>query len=355
LSKFRYLSFNDRAIVSSLNNKQPIVNSLINRGSSIDILDLNNKDRYALEKLQIKYLEELKYFDLTKVLKLKNYGNITYNRLLKIQNDLKQIQGFNESKTIKIIYELNSEKEFRETHLNQTPLFKNYSESSLTTIKFHETYYPHEKIINLNLSTKAIKTLQSLNISTIGELLNIPGRKLIKVTGFGIRTLNDLRHTVKNYLFIKNDKMQKSTIDYESFETMLLSLLKLAIKSKKDRNIIALRLGLDRGIIPSLSECAKRFNITRERARQIESKYLDILSSKYFYCFLNIFWNSVYKSSNINNIEELGLHLRNHFRWIKTPNKVSLSKLLILYQNIITDYSERFNKDLIESNNNHSG
>lgn len=50
--------------------------------------------------------------------------------------------------------------------------------------------------------------------------------------------------------------------------------------SKKEYEIIKFRYGLDDGQTKNLEEASKKFGVTRERIRQIETKAFDKLSSK---------------------------------------------------------------------------
>jgi len=51
----------------------------------------------------------------------------------------------------------------------------------------------------------------------------------------------------------------------------------LAVLDERERNIVIFRFGLIDGKIPSLEEAGEKFNMTRERVRQIEALAMDKL------------------------------------------------------------------------------
>ena len=70
----------------------------------------------------------------------------------------------------------------------------------------------------------------------------------------------------------------KTTINPEEYATnsLLISQIKEAMQflNENEKTVVELRFGLKDGICCSLEEVGKKFNVTRERIRQIEAKAL---------------------------------------------------------------------------------
>ena len=78
----------------------------------------------------------------------------------------------------------------------------------------------------------------------------------------------ELGDTVEDASVPAPDDQVLASLLPEAVEAMLSGL------GEREREILFLRYGLDRGIPRTLEELAKHFNVTRERIRQIESKAL---------------------------------------------------------------------------------
>jgi RNA polymerase sigma factor (sigma-70 family) len=78
----------------------------------------------------------------------------------------------------------------------------------------------------------------------------------------------ELGDTVEDANAVAPDDQVMASLLPEAVETMLAGL------GEREREVLFLRYGLDRGSPRTLEELAQRFNVTRERIRQIESKAL---------------------------------------------------------------------------------
>jgi len=64
-----------------------------------------------------------------------------------------------------------------------------------------------------------------------------------------------------------------------------LILLSLDLLPKRCKDVLIYRYGLNDGVFKTLEECGKKFNVTKERLRQIESKGLRMLKRRQDYMF----------------------------------------------------------------------
>ena len=78
----------------------------------------------------------------------------------------------------------------------------------------------------------------------------------------------ELGDTVEDANALSPDDQVMASLLPEAVEAMLAGL------GEREREVLFLRYGLDRGSPRTLEELAQRFNVTRERIRQIESKAL---------------------------------------------------------------------------------
>jgi RNA polymerase primary sigma factor len=78
----------------------------------------------------------------------------------------------------------------------------------------------------------------------------------------------ELGDTVEDASILAPDEQVLARLLPEAVEVMLSAL------GEREREVLFLRYGLDRGSPRTLEELAQRFNVTRERIRQIESKAL---------------------------------------------------------------------------------
>ncbi|MGQ0520513.1 MAG: sigma-70 family RNA polymerase sigma factor [Actinomycetota bacterium] len=78
----------------------------------------------------------------------------------------------------------------------------------------------------------------------------------------------ELGDTVEDASVLAPDEQVLASLLPEAVEVMLSAL------GEREREVLFLRYGLDRGSPRTLEELAQRFNVTRERIRQIESKAL---------------------------------------------------------------------------------
>lgn len=95
------------------------------------------------------------------------------------------------------------------------------------------------------------------------------------VTSLDMPVMDDEVFTLKDYVEDENLERPENTIANEALSEKLSDALKNL--SPREEQIIRLRFGLDNDVKYTLDEIGRRFNLTRERIRQIEKKALQKL------------------------------------------------------------------------------
>lgn len=96
------------------------------------------------------------------------------------------------------------------------------------------------------------------------------------VTSLDMPVMEDEVFTLKDYVEDENLERPENTIANETLSEKLGDALKNL--SPREEQIIRLRFGLDNDVKYTLDEIGRRFNLTRERIRQIEKKALQKLN-----------------------------------------------------------------------------
>ena len=121
------------------------------------------------------------------------------------------------------------------------------------------------------------KPKRSPTLAELGAELDLPLEKLVEVMGYRTDTLS-----LSQRLAHDGDAELADVVEDRSaaspFDKAALSLLPdeitrlLAPLTEREGEILRLRFGLDRGEPRTLEEVGERFNLTRERIRQIEAR-----------------------------------------------------------------------------------
>ena len=158
-----------------------------------------------------------------------------------------------------------------------------------------------EKLESCDLSVKSKKLIDATGIKFVGDLVsNISHKEIMKFPNSGKITLNEIEVFLsqnnlylgmktnwnsienKDYLVKEYSKNQTLNIDF-NIDNIISKYLK-KIKGNvslnlKEEKIITLRFGLN-GKFSTLDTIGKEFKITRERIRQIQSKFCNEIKNK---------------------------------------------------------------------------
>jgi len=113
-----------------------------------------------------------------------------------------------------------------------------------------------------------------LSVDRVQEISRIAPEPLSLETPIGEEDDSHLADFIQDHDSISPDEAASSLILREQIANVLDTL------TDRERDVIKLRFGLDDGYPRTLEEVGKRFNVTRERIRQIEAKALKKLRNK---------------------------------------------------------------------------
>jgi RNA polymerase alpha subunit/sigma-70-like protein len=121
-------------------------------------------------------------------------------------------------------------------------------------------------VLVLDLPARAVSLMHALSVGTVRDLLRIPPKRLLSELNCGRKTLSEIQARLSHYLSHGVDH-DSSITGFKSFVEQQLSRL-----DDRSRSILRDRHGLWDDICETLQEIGDKFNLTRERIRQIEVK-----------------------------------------------------------------------------------
>ena len=190
---------------------------------------------------------------------------------------------------------------------------------------------------------KIIEKITSLKKQLTIELNREPTiEEIAKKANKSISYINNIIEISQNTVSLENpvgdedDELKmfiedKTTINPEEYSTnsLLISQIKEAMQylSEKEKTVIELRFGLKDGIRLSLEEIGKKFNVTRERIRQIEAKALRKLKN-----FSNNNYLKIEKKNQQNTKDEnIFKNLQNFLEYTNYDKKMVSKEIIALF------------------------
>lgn len=233
------------------------------------IVEFFNDSSFSLfrkycKKEKIYFVEDLIDFNIDSLIDEPYFGIHKISKIKKRLNEYSKFQrNILEAKTNsqkdEILQHLQS-KLVSEEFLIHLPIFSNIP-IELDQQDLHSSYKVNNSIIELSLSIRARNVLKEMEINTIGDLLFQLPSKLLKTRNCGKTTINDIQEKIKEFY-------SKKTISSINF-TEILSQFKV---SKKQRSIICDYIAINDNSLPTLKKVGEKYNLTRERVRQIIQK-----------------------------------------------------------------------------------
>ncbi|MDM8557184.1 DNA-directed RNA polymerase subunit alpha C-terminal domain-containing protein, partial [Desulfococcaceae bacterium HSG7] len=232
-----------------------------------------------------------------------------------------------------------------EVSLKSLPIFYSKKLNNVSIDDLHKNYKAHTLLSDMVLSARTSKALRASGMTKIGEVMLTPAKDTLKYKNFGKKSLKELEDIIKHLVLteefnpniILNDSLDENfCIEYLSYKTLVSSFTKFCIKSQRDQKLITKRLYFHTAKKPTLVHLGNKFDITRERTRQIIKKGFGLMQNKANLDILNDFWDQVEQiivnGGGVVNLGELAVALQNNYKWSETPNPIALGQLLNLHQ-----------------------
>jgi len=181
-------------------------------------------------------------------------------------------------------------------------------ESLLSRIEEERAPLDRISVQVLGLSARGYNALKNARINTIQKLIDCTERDLLSIRNIGVTTLDDITNKLGEYLSqlpwkdghleleslspLNDDrhKQEKTRIETPLSISGAMEQL-LSMLTVRQAKILKLRYGLEDGQVSTLEDVGRKFDVTRERIRQIQvkalrrlrhpskKKYLDVISS----------------------------------------------------------------------------
>jgi hypothetical protein len=230
--------------------------------------------------------------------------------------------------------------------LYQTPtddilkLFPLFSGRQLKTIgkeSLPDHYQPDFPLTEILLSDLTRNTLLP-EYSTIGDLLLCPYPHLLKQRNFGRKSLREIHEAVSDCI-LKDDAKVMGDEHYTSFEKMVTSWIYSVIDKITHRDIVLwMGFQFNGGNKPTLQEVGEKYNVSRERIRQIVHKSEGHLKKPANLNRIKRLWveieNIIDSGGGILGLHQLSMALQVKFLWESPPNPQALITLLNIYPSL---------------------
>jgi hypothetical protein len=221
---------------------------------------------------------------------------------------------------------------FSQQSLLSMPLYANRPSLGLNQALLHPSFCPTTAIQELELSVRASHALERLKISTIGDLLGVLPDDLCRLSNCGTTSVSDIQEQLRVFLLEHNRLLPRKQLDLGSFGKMVQSLSKALIRDRRTRLVLARRLGINNGPVPTLEDLASTLDISKERVRQIEATARRRLSTPSSLRFLAPFRDTIThllsEAGCIIAVTDLAIQLAQHFGWRRVPPASGLIGML---------------------------
>lgn len=188
-------------------------------------------------------------------------------------------------------------------------------------------------------STCLTKSDDKILVVTWGEVAAMNERSIVEQLGVTIQAfelIQNIWQLKKDAWEIENRISEGLPTDaYRSFEEIIDAFVYLVVNNERDHFILKGRLGCLDGRKWSLEELGQHTNLTRERVRQIEKKFMAALKKPKIVGKLYLFWLYVNVklaiSGGICCASEIAEYLRVQLKWSATPSDKAIASLIALH------------------------
>ncbi len=161
--------------------------------------------------------------------------------------------------------------------LRMLPFFSDHYNKGVSISMFHDSFGPYTSLKRLKLPMPILAATQMLGLLTLGELLLVPSCFFKTFDDCNQEVIQEARQVIEVYLFeFRNKCFEPIMSSSEAFALSLIRYLTHTLKKndrwaqlhidEKRRDCVL----VERANGTTLDEIGRKFNITRERIRQIE-------------------------------------------------------------------------------------
>ena len=224
-----------------------------------------------------------------------------------------------------------------EDSLRLLPIFSSKYLDDIIANQLHEGFHAEIMLDDIVLSVRAATVLCRLGCKTIGDVLFIPGVRLLKEKNFGRTCFNEIQNVIREIVLQENNQSESPAgkLDFSTYATMVKSFIGHCLE-KRSQELVSRRLCFETGKLPTLEQLGEQFTITRQRAQQILKNGYAALKIKANLDLLKKFRESfeyiVTSCGGIITLGELCFALQEKYGWPHPPNPPALGQLLSLFR-----------------------
>jgi len=293
--------------------------NLKNKDLALSVRTLN-----ILDELQLETIGEVMLTPGSELLKQPNFGKKCLRELQDVVCELCANEAKQEHLSLPPT----------EHSLAILPLFSSQRFRGVSVTDLHHGFHATTKLSELIISHRTSNALTRLGVLSIGEVMLTPGDELLRIKGFGRKSLKEVRDTVRSLCFSDSQLEEQNAVDYSSYDAMVACFVSQCLKSQRNQNLFKQRFCFTEGKAPTLEELGQQFDITRERTRQILKKGLNKLRIKQNLDKLRSFWQQldelVMKGGGLVKLGTLSTVLQAHYDWPTPPFPPALGQFLLL-------------------------
>ena len=322
--------------IKDIDFSERLKNCLVDLGvtNTEEIVQLNKKQLLSSRNFGRKSLEELMYF-------LKEY-NLELDSALSSDNISHEITEDNYSKNNVLM------EDKAEPKLNTKNDYRDKYEILVIPLK------------SIDFTERTKKCFEALGIKDIGDLIQLTNKEFLQQRNTGRKSLKeiieflnkyelslgaDLIWPPHNYQELLSDFNRKKIEEISTDEEILIELIYSSINDK-DKFVLEQRFAHNK----TLEEIASKFQVTRERIRQIEMKCLNKIKSLYsenLGKFLDKNKYKIFKKYSISDqvviAESISRAIKKRQYPLSKEENLTMISIDILYNNIYHFFDENFN------------
>lgn len=295
---------------------------------------------HCLEKLQATNWERFLLLSESQVLSTKSAGRKTWQEISGIQHTLRPFlrtratglppqEGTPPVPDSSPVFDILPGVEGSLDFLKRLPFFSEDPEAAKHCARLDPALQPDMLVGHFSWPKKVMKVLSSLNIRTVGELLDTSAAVLAEEGKIGRTTIEDVRKDLASTLMSYHGT---GAADYSTFPALVRSYALPLAGSERNAAIVAEYWGIEPGARPTLEMLGEKHGLTRERIRQILARAEERVSRPASLQFLDTFWTAVDRlmiaAGGALHIEKLAKALSAEFGWEMDSPRQALVTLL---------------------------